>query len=332
MKWTVKMPMKMAALWFLGISVMLMTSQFAEADQPKLIKKSIIVADAETGDTATLRQGRKLKVMCNYRYRTEISYQKEYAPTVQINVDGQAVSNQKTSVVLWVSGTDNVPVYEYTSPPVLWEAKILGTHTVTCSIDPKHPLGKTDTTVKETFVVEATPIYQVGNVEKSPMLSTKPMISKPDLIILTANTSITPNCGLGQTVATLNVEVKNVGLGPVFPTPDKPLKLRVDADAGLVDQEVVVGALNPGQTLPLTVGLKPVGAPKSLAGSILKLQITVNPKNSIEESNYSNNAVTIGLSFPANFCTSPRGAAQATPTPGSGRPGTPSSPQLPAVR
>jgi hypothetical protein len=309
-----------------------MSPNFANSDQPKLLKKSIIVSDAETGDTSVLRQGRQLKIVCNFSFITAISFSGGYAPTVQINVDGKPVSNQKTSVTHWYSGADNVRITDHTTPAVLWDAKIVGTHTVTCSMDPQHPLGKTDATIKETFAVEAVPVYQLGDPVKPPVLSSKPAILKPDLIIFSTNTSVMPNCGLGQTVVTLNVEVKNVGLGPAFSTSDKPLKLKVDADAGLVDQEVTVSLLDPGQTFPLTMGLKPIGSPKSLAGARIKLQVAINPKNLVEESNYSNNAITVGLSFPSNFCTSSSEAAQGTPSPGSRQPSPPPSSQVPAVQ
>ncbi|MBS3917825.1 MAG: hypothetical protein KG012_02950 [Deltaproteobacteria bacterium] len=361
MRWIVRMSARVVMLAMLSIGPMLFF--VSRVESASLVKKNIIVADAETGDTANLIQGRKVKITCYYEFSDPLvilSPQK-----VQVYLDGKLVGTQAVESKIFDANPGKYVNLNYalTSLPVFWDAKAIGTNTVKCSFDPHSSLASAATTVERTFVVEATPVLKVGDVAAPALKSDTPVlppgasapkgpdpvatpgqsidkrliakIAEPDLIILTANTTITPNCGMGQTVATLNVEVKNIGLGPVFTTPDKPLKLRVDADAGLVDQEVTVGALNPGQTLPLTVGLKPVGAPKSLAGAKLKLQVAVNSKYpTIEEANHNNNAVTIGLSFPANFCSSPAGAVRAipTPAPGSGQPGAPSSPQLPAVQ
>lgn len=355
-RWVVKKPLRSVMLAMLGAIPILVFSLTVESAEVTPVKKYILIEDAETGKSAGLKQGRKLKITCHYGYGTYIGFLT--TPSVQLFLDDKEVGTQ-TTVGKVVSSGQYGMYYELVTQPFIWEAKILGTHTVQCSIDPISPLASKDTTIQETFVVEASPILQKSDMpvptakpqtpvlppassaqkwpESAPTLPqqpTQPAVAKPDLIILTANTNITPNCGLGQTVVTLNVEVKNAGLGPAITTPEKPLKLSVDADAGLVDQEVAVGTLNPGQTAAFTVGLKPVGSPKSLGGAKLKLNVAVNPKYTIEESNHSNNAVTMGLSFPSNFCTSSPGEVRGTPTPspGSRQQGVPSSPKVPAVQ
>lgn len=359
MRWIVKKPLRSVVLAVLGFIPILVFSLVVESAAMTPLKKFIVVEDTETGESTGLKQGRKLKITCHYHYSTPVGLLT--TPPVQLFLDDKMVGTLTTDGKVLSSG-QYAPYgvyYELVTQPFIWEAKVLGTHTVKCSIDPLSSLASADTTMEETFVVEATPILKKTEapaptvkpqtpilppvsstpkgLESAPSLlqqPTQPVVSKPDLIILTANTSITPNCGLGQTVVTLNVEVKNAGLGPAITTPEKPLKLRVDADAGLVDQEVAVGTLNPGQTVAFTVGLKPVGSPKSLGGAKLKLKVAVNPTYTIEESNYSNNAVAMGLSFPSNFCASSPGEARGIPTlsPGSRQQGVPSSPQVPAVQ
>ena len=206
-----------------------------------------------------------------------------------------------------------------------WTATTAGQHTARCTLDPNKSLAGLGVIVggawygvnpkQVEFVVDVTPTISKDQAKPSGSAAPAPSAKIPDPdLTMSLTAKVLANCALGQDVVQVSGSIKNVGWGYATIPAGKPL-VKIESLVGVYGADIPVGTLAPGQSQPVSVGLKPKSLPASLAGATLKLDARLNWSQSVVKEGHHSSSPheqTLRVVFPDDYCKKPS-ATPSTP-------------------